>query len=163
MPRAYLGLGSNMGDRQGILDGAIEALDNTADMRILSVAPLYETRAWGFEEQASFLNTVVAVQTTLDPYQLLAACQAVEATFDRKREIKWGPRTLDIDILLYDQLEIADQDLTIPHPLMHERAFVLAPLAEISPQSKVRGRSIAEWLALLDLEKEGVRRMSDGR
>lgn len=163
MPKAYLGLGSNLGDRRLTLEGAIEALAETSQIEILSVAPLYETEAWGYEDQPAFLNTVIGIETELSPYDLLAACQAVETAFDRRREIRWGPRTLDVDILLYDDLQMEEADLTIPHPRMHERAFVLAPLANLAPKVPVRGRTVASWLGTFDLEAEGVRRFFDER
>ncbi len=163
MPEAYLGLGSNLGDRQATLEGAITALAATSDIAILSVAPLYETEPWGLEEQPAFLNTVIGIQTKLSPYELLAACQAVETAFDRRREIRWGPRTLDVDILLYDDVQMKEEDLTIPHPRMQERAFVLAPLADLSPTILVAGRQVSDWLHDFDLAAEGVRRVSDGR
>ena len=126
--RAFIGLGSNLGDRRALLADAVRALPDR-----VGVSPVYETAPIGGPDQPSFLNLVVEVSTELGPYQLLEACRALERAADRVRRERWGPRTLDADVLLYDDLCLADPLLTIPHPRMWDRRFVLAPLADLAP------------------------------
>lgn len=137
MARVYLGLGSNMGDRQKELEFALDSLRNHPTITLAKVAPVIETDPVGYLEQDRFLNTVAEIETELDPYALLDALQQIEQEAGRVRTVRWGPRTLDIDILLYDDLVLDDPDLTIPHPRMQEREFVLSPLAEIAPNLPV--------------------------
>ncbi|RSK42205.1 2-amino-4-hydroxy-6-hydroxymethyldihydropteridine diphosphokinase [Hymenobacter perfusus] len=132
MPTAYLLLGSNLGNRTAILHKAVRELGASAGV-VLAVSGLYETAAWGLEEQPAFLNQAVSIQTTLPPNQLLAACQAVEQQAGRERLVRWGARTLDVDILLYDTLVLDTPQLQLPHPRLPERRFALVPLAEIAP------------------------------
>lgn len=133
MIRAYLGIGSNLGDRLDHLQRGVDRIDAAPHVRVVAVSPVYETTPVGGPPQGDFLNAVVAVETTLDPHALLTVCAAVEAAADRVREVRWGPRTLDVDVLLFDDLRLDDPDLTIPHPRMLERAFVLAPLHDLAP------------------------------
>lgn len=137
MARVYLGLGSNIGDRKAYLRQAIEQLEKDNQILITKVSPLYETVAVGNLNQRNFYNLVVEAKTNLSPYHLLSHCQGVEEKLARKREIKWGPRTIDIDILLYDDEEIKNETLKIPHPEMTRRAFVLRPLIDIFPEAKL--------------------------
>ena len=148
MARVFLGLGSNLGERQKQLDFAIEQLQAHPQITGLTVATYLETDPVGYLDQDKFLNTVVALNTTLLPYDLLAVAQEIEQAAKRVRIIRWGPRTLDVDILLYDELCLGDSDLTIPHPRMREREFVLAPLAEIAPDVIIPpdGRTARELL-----------------
>lgn len=152
MPRAYLGLGSNMGERQKELAFALEQLQKHPHIRLLQVAAFLETDPVGYLEQDKFLNTAAAVETTLTPHQLLAELQRIEQDAGRVRTIRWGPRTLDIDILLYDSFILDDQELTIPHPRMRERAFVLLPMLEIAPDLPVPpdGQTIRQLLNQLE-------------
>jgi len=152
MPRAYLGLGSNMGDRQKELEFALEQLQKHPHIQLIQVATFLETDPEGYPEQDKFLNTAAAVETTLTPRQLLAALQQIEQDAGRVRTIRWGPRTLDIDILIYDNLISGDPDLTIPHPRMRERAFVLLPMLEIAPDLPVPpdGQTIKQLLNQLE-------------
>jgi len=131
--RAYLSLGSNLGDRKKALSLAIDALERTPGVTVLSVADTLETDPVGYIAQGKFLNTAVLIETTLSPHALLYAVQQIEQAAGRVRSIRLGPRTLDVDILLYDQECISDEELVIPHPRMCEREFVLAPLAQIAP------------------------------
>jgi len=136
--RAYLGLGSNLGDRHGNLRKALEMLDAREGIDVAEASSFIETDPVGGPEgQPKFVNAAVAVDTTLSPRELLGACQEVERALGRERgpdEVRWGPRTIDIDILLYGDKVIREPDLRIPHPRMHEREFVLVPLAQIAPE-----------------------------
>jgi 2-amino-4-hydroxy-6-hydroxymethyldihydropteridine diphosphokinase len=131
MPTAYLLLGSNLGDRAVILHDAIAQLHTMAGP-VVALSGLYETAAWGLEEQPAFLNQAVQLCTTLAPEQLLAACQATEQQAGRERLIRWGARTLDVDMLLYDSLVLDTPHLQLPHPRLPERRFALVPLADIA-------------------------------
>lgn len=131
---AYLSLGSNLGDRIANLKQAINLLAEYQGVELIKISSVYETKPVGYTDQPDFLNTAIEVQTTLSPHELLALCNAVEDKLGRTRTIKWGPRKIDIDILLFGGVYIDDEKLKIPHPYMMERAFVLAPLAEIAPE-----------------------------
>lgn len=126
--RALLSLGSNLGDRRAHL---LQAVDTLPD--VVAVSPLYETDPVGGPEQGSFLNIVVQLDTTLTPQELLGLCHRIEANAERVREERWGPRTLDLDIIWIDGVEMASDRLTIPHPRWKERRFVLAPLRDLAP------------------------------
>jgi 2-amino-4-hydroxy-6-hydroxymethyldihydropteridine diphosphokinase len=132
--RAYLGLGSNLGDRAAFLQRALDELGDADGVAVDAVSRVYETAPVGGPPQDAFLNAVVAVDTTLDPSALLALAQRIENGAERVRVERWGPRTLDVDILLYDDVSLDDPDLTIPHPRMWERGFVLAPLRDVAPE-----------------------------
>lgn len=129
--RAFVSLGSNLGDRAGYLAGALDALTALPQTAVRAVSRVYETAPQELADQPPFLNQAVCLETALTPRELLRACQAVERAHDRRRELRFGPRTLDIDILLFQGIESDDPELTLPHPRMMQRAFVLAPLAEI--------------------------------
>ncbi|MBS3886933.1 MAG: 2-amino-4-hydroxy-6-hydroxymethyldihydropteridine diphosphokinase [Firmicutes bacterium] len=148
MACAFLGLGSNMGDRQRELDFALETLRNHADITLIKAAPILETDPVGYLEQAKFLNTVVEIETALEPALLLAALQQIEDDAGRVRTVCWGPRTLDIDILLYDNLVLSEPNLIIPHPQLRQREFVLVPLAHLAPNLPVPpdNRTVRELL-----------------
>ena len=133
MTRAYLGIGSNLGDRLAYLQLAVDHLAGEPGVRVTAVSPVYETDPVGGPVQDDFLNAVVAVDTDLDPDALLAACAGAETAARRVRDVRWGPRTLDVDVLWIDGYSSADPVLTVPHPRMAERAFVLAPLHDLDP------------------------------
>jgi 2-amino-4-hydroxy-6-hydroxymethyldihydropteridine diphosphokinase len=139
--RAYLGIGSNLGDRLSYLQAAADGLAATEGVTVVAVSPVYETDPVGGPEQPEYLNAVVAVETTLTARELLAAGQRLEAAAERARAVRWGPRTLDIDLLLFGDAEIDEPDLVVPHPRWSERDFVLAPLADLEHPA-VRPR---EW------------------
>ncbi|MFM8238273.1 MAG: 2-amino-4-hydroxy-6-hydroxymethyldihydropteridine diphosphokinase [Actinomycetota bacterium] len=132
--RAHLGLGSNLGDREQFLRGAIVGLGATAGVTVVAVSRVYETDPVGGPEQDAYLNAVVAIDTTLDPHALLDLAHELEAAAQRVRLERWGPRTLDVDVLHYGDLTIDDPDLTVPHPRLDERGFVLAPLRDVAPE-----------------------------
>jgi len=136
---AYLALGSNIDDRRENMRNAIKQIAGHASNRIVRASSIYSTKPVGVEDQPDFLNAVIAIETTLSPTELLLFCQDVEKKLGRKRTFKWGPRVIDIDILLYDDVAVQDENLFIPHPYMMERAFVLIPLAEIAPDLDLPG------------------------
>jgi 2-amino-4-hydroxy-6-hydroxymethyldihydropteridine diphosphokinase len=154
---AYLGFGSNRGDRELLLRQAIEKLA-APDLRLLRTSSVYETEPVGLREQAWFLNLVAEYETTLFPRQLLHRAQRTERELGRKRTVVNGPRTVDIDILLYGNTVMQCDELTIPHPRYRERRFVLAPLAELNPKLRdpLSGRTVAEMLdGMRGSESEG--------
>lgn len=149
---AYIGLGSNMGRRKKNVAAALNALETTREIEVIQVSGLYETDpVGGPEDQPSFINAVAHLKTTLSPERLLAVCINIEESLGRKREIRWGPRTIDLDLLIYDEEIRATPELILPHPLMHERRFVMEPLVEISPNlvHPMLGQTAAEILEAL--------------
>jgi 2-amino-4-hydroxy-6-hydroxymethyldihydropteridine diphosphokinase len=159
MARAYLGLGSNLGDKRAMLREALRQLDETDGVRVAARSGFYRTPPWGKTDQDWFLNAAVAVETDLPPHELLAVCLDIERAIGRVRDEKWGPRLIDIDLLTYDGRELADETLTLPHPHLTQRAFVLVPLAEIAPDLAIGELSITEALARVD--SSGIERMDD--
>lgn len=148
--RAYLGLGGNLGDRAALLEAAIVSLAATPGLTVVARSAFYETPPWGETNQPAFLNAAVAVDTRLSPHELLDACLAVERALGRIRDRRWGPRLIDIDVLHIAGVQLADDRLTLPHPHLTARAFVLVPLAEIAPGLAIDGEPIAAALARLD-------------
>ena len=132
MTVAYLGLGANLGDRLASLQRAVDLLD-AEGVRVVASSRVWETEPVGGPDQPDYLNAVVRVKTELEPMQLLAACQRVEGALGRVREMRWGPRTIDVDVLLVGDVTMESPSLTLPHPRMLERAFVLLPLLELEP------------------------------
>ena len=130
---AYIGFGSNIGDRLARIQDAIHALSKTEGITVQKISSVYKTDPVGFEAQAQFLNGVAAIQTSLPPLSLLHTLKDIEIAIGRKHRIRWGPREIDLDILIYGDLCLQTEKLVIPHPEMHRRRFVLAPLAEIAP------------------------------
>jgi 2-amino-4-hydroxy-6-hydroxymethyldihydropteridine diphosphokinase len=130
---AYLALGSNLGDRVAHLQLAVDELAHAPGIQVIDVSRVYETAPVGGPPQDAFLNAVVAIETNLDPHELLHRCQMIEERAERVRVERWGPRTLDVDVLLVDDDRIETADLTLPHPRMWERGFVLAPLRDVAP------------------------------
>lgn len=152
-----LALGSNLGDRLGILQECVNALAAMPEMTVMAVSPVYQTAPIGGPEQPDYLNAVVLGQTTLPPGILLDQLHVLEAAAGRVRTVRFGPRTLDVDIIAYDAVRSDDPDLTLPHPRAHERAFVLAPWLDVDPEAVIPGRgSVAALLAAADAS--GVRR-----
>lgn len=134
MSTAYLGLGSNLNNPVQQILTAINELNESEHITVIKQSKLYRSKAQGYTEQDDFINAVVQIQTELSASALLASCQAIEQIHHRQRVIRWGPRTLDIDILLFDELTIHDETLTLPHPRMLDRDFVIYPLLEITPK-----------------------------
>jgi 2-amino-4-hydroxy-6-hydroxymethyldihydropteridine pyrophosphokinase len=135
MTQAYIALGSNLDDREGLLRQAVEHLCKQPDVHVLRVSGIYETDPVGYTDQPAFLNMAMAVETTLSPIELLHALFEVEQLLGRVRDIRWGPRTIDLDLLLYGDVTMDDEELTLPHPRMLERAFVLVPLGDVIDSS----------------------------
>ncbi|MEW6448829.1 MAG: 2-amino-4-hydroxy-6-hydroxymethyldihydropteridine diphosphokinase [Bacillota bacterium] len=159
---AYVGLGSNLGDRKENLRRALQALRSTPGILVRRVASLYRTAPVGVSNQPEFLNTVVEVLTTLTPRRLLSRLLEIENELGRVRGERWGPRIIDLDLLLYGGAEIAMRDLVVPHPRLEERAFVVAPIAEIAPDLILPGGAGAAALAAELQKEQSVERVMDG-
>lgn len=160
LARAYIGLGSNLDDPWSQLDRAVAALAVTPGVVLQRVSCYYRTRPWGETDQPDFLNAVAAVDTTLEPEALLAQLVRIEHAAGRQRERRWGPRSLDLDLLVHGDEVRTGEALQLPHPRLHERAFVLVPLAELAPDLRLgtQGR-VDELLARSDASS--VRRVDD--
>jgi 2-amino-4-hydroxy-6-hydroxymethyldihydropteridine diphosphokinase len=155
--QAVLALGSNLGDRQDILQGGVDAIGAIEGVRLTGVSPVYETLPVGGPRQPDYLNAVVLADIAIPSRELLDRLHAVEAAFARVREVRWGPRTLDIDIITVAGERSDDPDLTLPHPRAHQRAFVLAPWHDADPGAVLPGHGpVADLLALAD--QTGIRR-----
>jgi len=158
----YIGLGSNLGRKKANIRRAIKLLNKKTDIKILKVSSLYETEPMGYVKQDWFVNACLKAETNLSPRQLLNTLKDIEKQLKRKKRfIRWGPRTIDMDILLYDNLRLKTKDLIIPHPEMHKRAFVLIPLMELEPNlvHPTKRKSILKLLANLKRSKE-VKRLT---
>src|SRR6202035_4700275 len=149
LAEAFIALGGSIGDVRATFDRAIALLCDGTDVRLTARSSDYRTPPWGVTDQPPFINAVIAVSTTLMPHQLLARAQACERALgrDRARELHWGPRTIDLDILAYDDLVLSDATLTLPHPHLFDRPFVLVPLAEIAPDRVIAGIRVSDALA----------------
>ncbi|HEX4288154.1 MAG TPA: 2-amino-4-hydroxy-6-hydroxymethyldihydropteridine diphosphokinase [Trebonia sp.] len=157
MTAVVLALGSNLGDRQDILQGAVDAIAGLPGMRVTAVSPVYETAPVGGPAQPDYLNAVVLADATAPARELLDRLHEIEAAFDRVRLVRWGPRTLDIDVIMFGGERSDDPELTLPHPRAHERAFVLAPWHDVDPDAALPGHGpVAELLAKADAN--GLRR-----
>ena len=158
--KVVLSLGSNMGDSATILQEAVEYLGDTPDLMLVDVSPVYQTKPVGYEDQDDFLNLVVVAESTLEPLTILDRALAIEENFGRVRDIPNGPRTLDIDIIMVGKRERDTEELQLPHPRAHERAFVLVPWLDIDPEAEIEGRGrVADLVAGVDAS--GVRRRED--
>lgn len=154
---AFVGLGGNLGDAAATVGAALQALRGLPATRLLRASRLYRTPAWGLQQQPDFINAVAMLETGLDAPTLLAALLGTERDFGRVREgaTRWGPRVLDLDLLLYGQAVIQAPGLSVPHPHLHERAFVLLPLLEIAPETVIPGHGSALAAAAI-LEKSNI-------
>ena len=154
---AFVGLGGNLGDAAAAVRAALRALERLPATRLLRASRLYRTPAWGMEQQPDFINAVAMLETGLGAHELLDALLAVEREFGRDRESgqRWGPRTLDLDLLLHGGRTIAEPGLHVPHPHLHERAFALVPLLEIAPDTLIPGHGSARG-ALAALEAPDI-------
>src|SRR5215468_6162739 len=152
MAEALLGFGGNLGDVRTTLGRAVTALCDGREVRLVARSSDYRTPPWGVTDQPPFVNLAIVVETVLTPRALLDRALAVESMFgrDRAKELRWGPRILDIDIITFEAIEIEESGLTLPHPHLFERAFVLAPLAEIAPDRKIKGITVAAAFARVD-------------
>ncbi len=150
MAEAFLGLGSNLGDRATLIAGAMQRLGETPGIEVTARSGLYRAPPWGDSDQGEFLNAAAAVETSLSPHALLAACLDLETLLGRVRGRRWGPRLIDIDVLHYAGETSADERLIVPHPYWRERAFVVVPLAEIAPDLVIAGWRVADVLAAID-------------
>ena len=156
--RAYVGLGANLGDREAALGRAVELLDEADGIDVVAVSSWRETEPWGPVEQPPFLNGAAALETDLDPGALLEVLLDVERRLGRVRREgeRWGPRVIDLDVLLYGDLVVDEPGLAVPHPHLHERRFALEPLAELAPDALVPGRgTVAALLDALDVGRSG--------
>jgi 2-amino-4-hydroxy-6-hydroxymethyldihydropteridine diphosphokinase len=158
---AYIALGANLEDPVVQVRAGLAALATLPDTQLLMKSSLYRTAPVGYADQPDFINAVAAVDTELSPRELLDALLAIELNHGRVRQFANAPRTLDLDVLLYDDVEVNESGLTIPHPRMHERAFVLAPLAEIAPLCEIPGHGRVSDL-LRGLNPQGVTRLAAG-
>jgi 2-amino-4-hydroxy-6-hydroxymethyldihydropteridine diphosphokinase len=159
MSEALLAFGGNVGNSRALLDRAVALLCDGIEVRLTARSSEYLTPPWGFKYQMPFINLCIAVETNLKPRDLLARAQSVELQLgrDRAREKRWGPRTVDIDIIAYDDLEIAELGLSLPHPRLFERAFVLVPLAEIASDRVIAGQKVSD--ALRRVDTAGIERL----
>ena len=159
MAEALLALGGNIGDARATLDRAVTLLCDGKAVRLIARSSDYRTPPWGREDQAPFINLCLVVKTELSPQALLRRGLEVERALgrDRSREQRWGPRPVDIDILAYDDVSVSEPDLTLPHPLVFERAFVLLPLSEIAPDRTIAGVRVRDALARIDAS--GIERL----
>ena len=149
MADVLLGLGGNVGDPAATIAAASARLEE-AGVEIVARSSLYRTAPWGKTDQPPFVNACAVVRTDLHPHALLDRILTVESDLGRRRGERWGPRTIDVDILDYDGLALEEPGLTLPHPRLTERAFVLIPLAEIAPDRVVAGRPVRDWAAAVD-------------
>ena len=161
MANAVIALGGNVGDVRATFKKAIAHICGMAQAALLARSSDYATPPWGEENQPGFINACIEIETSLDPHALLFTLHKIEQKFgrDRAREQRWGPRTLDLDLIAYDDVKLDKPELTLPHPRLFERAFVLAPLAEIAPERVIAGRRVAD--ALAEVPTDGIERLPD--
>jgi 2-amino-4-hydroxy-6-hydroxymethyldihydropteridine diphosphokinase len=152
---AYLGLGANLGDREASILAVLAALDSLPTIEVTAVSSLYETVPVGMTDQPDFLNAVAQIQTSLRPEQLLQAVLHLETERGRVRNQRWGPRVIDVDILVYGDQSITLPGLTVPHPRLEERAFALVPLAEVAPEMVLPGRTAPVKIRAEELRRSG--------
>ncbi len=152
MAQAFVALGGNVGDVRSTFDQAIAMFCDGVDVRLTARSSDYRTPPWGVTDQPPFVNAVISVTTSLPPHDLLARAEKCERALGRNRahERRWGPRTIDIDLLAYDDLILIDRDLILPHPHLFERAFALVPLAEIAPDRLIAGVRVSDALERVD-------------
>ncbi len=148
-----LGIGGNIGDVVSTMGKALDYLQARPGIDIVQISPLYKTPPWGIEDQDWFINACAEVSCTLSPVELLEQCLAAEKHLNRERTLRWGPRTIDIDVLTFEGYSSDEPSLTVPHPRMLERAFVLVPLADIAPGLEVSGHSVSHWLQTVEQGK----------
>lgn len=157
--KAYLSLGSNLGDRVAHLKQAVECLESHPHIEVMGKSSFYTTAPVGYLEQEDFINIAVAIETSLAPKALLIVCQDIEQQLKRVRLIHWGPRTIDVDLLWFEDYQNESEQLTVPHPRMHERGFVMIPLCELNSSLVIGGKTVLEWCD--ELIGQEVRKMTD--
>lgn len=157
MNRVFLSLGSNMGIKKDNLDKAVDILKNNEFIHSMKVSSYYTTDPVGYLEQDVFINIAVELETTLEPLKMLELCHHIEETLHRKRIVRWGPRTIDVDIILFNDIVSDDEVLTLPHPRAYERGFVLVPMMELDSRLKINDTEISELIKSVDLQ--GVRKI----
>lgn len=157
--RAFIGLGGNLGDPALSMRQALSGLSEAPSTRIVKVSSLYRTPPWGKTDQPPFLNAAVKIETDLSPQELLSVVLLVEQALGRERKERWGPRTIDIDILIYGGRTVDEPGLCVPHPRLTERAFALAPLVDVMPDAEVAGRPAGDWFA--ESDRVGLQRVAD--
>lgn len=162
MKKVWLSSGGNIGNVPQAFSFALHAIGARTDCRIKNVSSLYRTAPWGLKEQDVFFNAAWEIETILEPEELLALCLDLEKQCGRERTVKWGPRTLDIDVLVYEGVDdYSSAELTLPHPFLTERAFVLVPLCEIAPSLIVKKKTVSEWAQ--SVEKNGIEKLDIGQ
>jgi 2-amino-4-hydroxy-6-hydroxymethyldihydropteridine diphosphokinase len=161
MASAIIALGGNVGDVRATFAKAIAHICGMAQAALKARSSDYSTPPWGAENQPDFINACIEIETSLDPHALLFTLHKIEQKFgrDRANELRWGPRSLDLDLIAYDDVELDKPELTLPHPRLFERAFVLVPLAEIAPDRVIAGRRVSD--ALAKLATDGIERLPD--
>lgn len=159
MKKAYIGIGTNIGNRLNNIKDAVSALTHLPETQVTKISAVYETEPWGYTEQDDFLNACVEVKTKLSPKTLLGACLGIEAAFGRERPFKNAPRVLDMDLLLYEGVTINEKELTLPHPRIQERAFVLVPLKDILETLELNDMDFKK--SYENCDKTGVNKYSD--
>jgi 2-amino-4-hydroxy-6-hydroxymethyldihydropteridine diphosphokinase len=155
--RAFIGLGGNIGDPRATMAAALAMLDGDPEISVAQVSSLYKTPPWGITDQPDFFNAAAALSTTLAPRDLLARCLDTEKSLHRVRDRRWGPRSVDLDVLAYGDLTLNEPGLELPHPRMMDRAFVLVPLMEIEPGLTISGVRLDERLR--EIDREGIERI----
>ena len=159
MTEAVLGLGGNVGDTRKEMVSALGLLERNPGISLVAVSPLYLTPPWGKTDQPPFLNAAARIETTLSPRSLLNAILDVERNLGRERSERWGPRTIDIDILVFGNADVDEPWLHIPHPRLKDRAFALVPLIDVMPDAIVEGQNATEWLSLIG--SAGITKIAD--
>jgi 2-amino-4-hydroxy-6-hydroxymethyldihydropteridine diphosphokinase len=146
-----IGLGGNIGDPLEAMRSALRALDENPDCKVLRVSSVWKTPPWGVTDQPDFLNACASISTTLEPRAFLDLCLSIEKDLKRIRDQRWGPRSIDMDVLFFGDRMISEEGLNVPHPRIADRAFVLVPLAEIAPDKKITGTGVAQLAAKADV------------
>ncbi len=159
--RIFIGLGGNIGDPRRAMASAVKALAGADDIDVVGISSLYRTPPWGKTDQPDFLNAVVEISCALSPRILLNRCLEIEKGLKRERGERWGPRTIDMDIIAFGNRVVDEPDLHIPHPRLYERAFVLMPLAELAPDFTISGNQVSQLLA--ELDRQGIAVPAQGR
>ena len=159
--QVLIGLGGNIGDPLASMRAALQALDRHAQCRVANVSSIWRTPPWGVTDQPDFLNACADIRTTLEPRPFLDLCLSIEQDLKRVRDVRWGPRSIDMDILFFGDREISEPGLIVPHPRLVDRAFVLVPLAEIAPVKMHKGKSIAKLAVESDQSGMTVQQGSD--